>query len=150
MDENYDPPSHLQLANSQLSTIIWLQHFDLQNTNSLGHYYLEIPITEKIIKKEDRTFIIGKLHSKLANWKGKLLSKAGRTCLRTGSDLGGGPPPTLNFWKKKSSRSDAVHLLLEKVGVFSSFFNWFSSRSGLSELIRHFGIFPTPLGGESW
>ncbi|GKV08919.1 hypothetical protein SLEP1_g20489 [Rubroshorea leprosula] len=52
----------------------------LPQTSSLGKY-LGIPITAKKIKQADCNFILDKVRSKLAGWKAKFFTMAGRTTL---------------------------------------------------------------------
>lgn len=53
---------------------------NLNKINSLGRY-LGIPITGKKLKRSDCEFIVEKLRNKLASWKAKFLSFAGRQVL---------------------------------------------------------------------
>ena len=59
---------------------LFMETLNVQETKNLGEY-LGLPISHKRPSRSQVQFIVDKVRSRLANWKTKFLSKAGRPCL---------------------------------------------------------------------
>lgn len=53
---------------------------EFQHTHTIGKY-LGFPLLSERVKNSDFSYIIDRINSRLAGWKGKLLSRAGRVTL---------------------------------------------------------------------